>query len=202
MHSSHRIVLPIVLASVATVAVVVPGLPRTTVAQAQSSSAAEATSRITAAAQALLAALDDAGRGKVQFPFEGPQKTRWSNLPSGIFQRQGLRLADLTAVANQWRGVRRIEQAVWRPVARAVILVITAASIAGGRQCWQRLTVGGTRRRSGGGRRRRSRVQRWCTAAGGQRQWRQNGNITQQTRWAYPAYQVRQACGVPTLTTA
>src|SRR6185503_2132413 len=97
MHSSHRIVLPIVLASVATVAVVVPGLPRTTVAQAQSSSAAEATSRITAAAQALLAALDDAGRGKVQFPFEGPQKTRWSNLPSGIFERQGLRLGDLGA---------------------------------------------------------------------------------------------------------
>ena len=98
MHSSHRIVLPIVLASVATVAVVVPGLPRTTVAQAQSSSAAEATSRITAAAQALLAALDDAGRGKVQFPFEGPQKTRWSNLPSGIFQRQGLRLAEVVAL--------------------------------------------------------------------------------------------------------
>ena len=96
MHSSHRIVLPVALASVAAVAVVVPSLPRSTVAQAQSSSAAEATSRITAAAQALLATLDDAGRGKVQFPFEGPQKTRWSNLPSGIFQRQGLRLADLT----------------------------------------------------------------------------------------------------------
>ena len=32
----------------------------------------------------------------MQFPFEGPQKTRWSNLPSGIFQRQGLRLGDLS----------------------------------------------------------------------------------------------------------
>ena len=32
----------------------------------------------------------------MQFPFEGPQKTRWSNLPSGIFQRQGLRMGDLT----------------------------------------------------------------------------------------------------------
>ena len=39
----------------------------------------------------VLASLDDAGRAKVQFPFDGPQKTRWSNLPSGIFQRQGLR---------------------------------------------------------------------------------------------------------------
>jgi hypothetical protein len=40
--------------------------------------------------------LDEAGRGKVQFPFEGPQQTRWSNLPTGIFARQGLRLGDLT----------------------------------------------------------------------------------------------------------
>jgi hypothetical protein len=57
---------------------------------------ADATARIVVAAQAVLAALDDAGRAKVQFPFEGPQKTRWSNLPSGIFQREGLRVGDLT----------------------------------------------------------------------------------------------------------
>jgi hypothetical protein len=57
---------------------------------------AEATSRIVSAAQALLASLDEAGRAKVQFPFDGPQKTRWSNLPSPMFERQGLRLADLT----------------------------------------------------------------------------------------------------------
>ena len=58
--------------------------------------AADATARIVAAAQTVLAALDDAGRAKVQFPFEGPQKTRWSNLPSPMFERQGLRLADVT----------------------------------------------------------------------------------------------------------
>jgi hypothetical protein len=57
----------------------------------------DATARIVAAAQAVLTTLDEAGRAKVQFPFEGPQKTRWSNLPSGIFERQGLRLGDLTA---------------------------------------------------------------------------------------------------------
>jgi hypothetical protein len=57
---------------------------------------ADATARIVAAADAVLSTLDDAGRSKVQFPFEGPQKTRWSNLPSGIFKREGLRLADLT----------------------------------------------------------------------------------------------------------
>jgi len=57
----------------------------------------EATTRIVASAQALLSTLDAAGRTKVQFPFEGPQKTRWSNFPSGIFERQGLRLGDLTS---------------------------------------------------------------------------------------------------------
>jgi hypothetical protein len=57
---------------------------------------AETTTRIVASAQALLTMLDAAGRMKVQFPFDGPQKTRWSNFPSGIFERQGLRLGDLT----------------------------------------------------------------------------------------------------------
>jgi len=33
----------------------------------------------------------------VQFPFEGPQKTRWSNLPSPMFERQGLRMGALTS---------------------------------------------------------------------------------------------------------
>jgi hypothetical protein len=30
--------------------------------------------------------------------FEGLQKTRWSNFPSGIFKREGLRIADITPV--------------------------------------------------------------------------------------------------------
>jgi hypothetical protein len=59
-------------------------------------SPADATARIVAAAQALVSTLDEAGRAKVQFPFEGPQRTRWSNLPTGIFERQGLRMGDLT----------------------------------------------------------------------------------------------------------
>jgi hypothetical protein len=56
----------------------------------------DATARIVASAQALLTTLDEAGRAKVQFPFETPQKTRWSNLPSPMFQREGLRMGDLT----------------------------------------------------------------------------------------------------------
>ena len=58
---------------------------------------ADVTARIVASAQSLLKTLDDAGRAKVQFPFDGPQKTRWSNLPSPMFQRTGLRMGDLTA---------------------------------------------------------------------------------------------------------
>jgi hypothetical protein len=76
---------------------------RTTPAPAAAPS--DATARIVAAAQALVTTLDDAGRQKLQFPFEGPQKTRWSNLPTGAFARQGLRMGDLspaqrTAVTN------------------------------------------------------------------------------------------------------
>src|SRR3954470_6904944 len=56
----------------------------------------DVTARITEAAQAVLNALDPADRAKVQFPFDSPQKTRWSNLPSPMFQRNGLRLADVT----------------------------------------------------------------------------------------------------------
>jgi hypothetical protein len=58
---------------------------------------ADATARIVAAANDVSKALDDAGRAKLQFRFDdAAQKTRWSNLPSPMFQRQGLRLADLT----------------------------------------------------------------------------------------------------------
>jgi hypothetical protein len=64
---------------------------------APASAPADATAKIVTAAQAVLASLDEAGRAKVQFPFDGPQKTRWSNLPSPMFERRGLLLADLNA---------------------------------------------------------------------------------------------------------
>src|SRR5215207_45930 len=69
---------------------------RTAGPAAAGSAAAETTARIVKAAGAVLASLDDAGRAKAQFPFEGPQKTRWSNLPTGIYERHGLRMGDLT----------------------------------------------------------------------------------------------------------
>jgi hypothetical protein len=40
--------------------------------------------------------LDAAERAKAAFPFDSPQKTNWSNLPTGAYQRNSLRLGDLT----------------------------------------------------------------------------------------------------------
>jgi type II secretory pathway pseudopilin PulG len=94
MDSRVRLVSIALVGVVAALAVTVlaqrGATPPTSDAQAQ------ATARIVASAQALLKALDDSGRTRVQFPFEGPQKTRWSNLPTGIFKREGLRMGDLT----------------------------------------------------------------------------------------------------------
>jgi Protein of unknown function (DUF3500) len=91
MRSPHR------LASLASGAVLVC-VAATGFAQraATPNTQAGAVARIVAAAQAVVATLDDAGRAKVQFPFDGPQKARWSNLPSPMFQRTGLRMGDLT----------------------------------------------------------------------------------------------------------
>ena len=89
----------LILALGALAAVSATGLAqRATTSPATAVSPAATTTRIVAAAQGVLATLDAAGRAKVQFPLEGPQTTRWSNFPSGIFQREGLRLEDLTPV--------------------------------------------------------------------------------------------------------
>ena len=48
------------------------------------------------AANTFLGMLDGAERAKAAFPFESPQKTNWSNLPNGVYQRNSLRLGDLT----------------------------------------------------------------------------------------------------------
>jgi len=72
----------------------------TGIAQRSATSAApaaqsSATAKIVSAAQAFANSLDDAGKAKLQFPFDGPQKTRWSNLPSPMFKREGIRVGDL-----------------------------------------------------------------------------------------------------------
>ena len=64
---------------------------------AASNSQAATTARIVTAAKAVVASLDEAGRAKVQFPFDSPQKAKWSNFPSGIFERDGIKMGDLTS---------------------------------------------------------------------------------------------------------
>ncbi|MBY0494727.1 MAG: DUF3500 domain-containing protein [Cyanobacteria bacterium] len=64
--------------------------------RSQTTAAADATRQIVAAAQAVVATLDESKKARVQFPFDSPQKTRWSNLPSPMYARDGIRLADLT----------------------------------------------------------------------------------------------------------
>jgi len=66
-------------------------------ALAAANTQADTIARITEAANAVLATLDGAARTKVLFPFDSPQKSRWSNLPSPMYQRNGLRMGDLTA---------------------------------------------------------------------------------------------------------
>src|SRR5215467_2419703 len=69
--------------------------PAATQARSGTSTAA-VTARVVAAAEAFLATLTPEERARVTFGFQSSQRTGWSNLPTGIFQRNGLRLGDLT----------------------------------------------------------------------------------------------------------
>jgi len=70
--------------------------PSANAATAAPAPAGDTTPKIVAAAQAFLATLNDAQRSKVQFDFNNnTQRAKWSNFPTGIFQRAGLRWGDL-----------------------------------------------------------------------------------------------------------
>ncbi|MFN8442614.1 MAG: DUF3500 domain-containing protein [Caldilineaceae bacterium] len=57
----------------------------------------ETTQGVVAAAEALLATLDEAQRAKALFAFDdAKQRANWSNFPTGIYQRSGLRMGDLS----------------------------------------------------------------------------------------------------------
>jgi hypothetical protein len=95
MVTRHRATLLGITASVVLAAGLIarfPDAPR-----AQSNAQADTTARIVAAAQAVIASVDAAARAKLVFPFDSPQRTNWSNLPSGIYPRNSLKLGDLTA---------------------------------------------------------------------------------------------------------
>jgi hypothetical protein len=101
---------------------------------------ADVTARVVSSAQALLKTLDEAQRARVQFPFDNPQKTNWSNLPSGIYRRNSLRIGDLTpaqraavmnvlSVALSAEGYRKVNEIM----AGDEVLRTNAASRGGGR---------------------------------------------------------------------
>ena len=57
----------------------------------------ETTTKAVAAAEAFIATLDDALRAKALFAFDDDkQRANWSNFPTGIYQRAGLRMGDLS----------------------------------------------------------------------------------------------------------
>ena len=93
--ASRMTLVVIVAAGLFVIVAATPFAQRAAAPPSLANAPANATARIVASAQALVATLDAEGRMRVQFPFDGPQKTRWSNLPSPMFQRQGLRLGDL-----------------------------------------------------------------------------------------------------------
>src|ERR1700674_5719007 len=59
------------------------------------------TTDVVAKANAFLSTLSEAERTKGTFGFASPQRTGWSNLPTGIFQRNGLRFGDMTSRQRQ-----------------------------------------------------------------------------------------------------
>jgi hypothetical protein len=90
--------------------------------------AADATARLVASAQAFLATLDDAGRTKVQFPFDSPDKARWSNLPTGIYKREGMRLGDL-APAQRTAAMKLLSTAFSQDGYRKVVEIMRGDEI-------------------------------------------------------------------------
>ena len=58
---------------------------------------AETATRIVKAAEDVVSAVDGSARARLVFPYESPQKANWSNLPSGIYKRNSLKIGDLTA---------------------------------------------------------------------------------------------------------
>ena len=109
------------LAAVAVpVAVVATQRPSPAPARAAAAVPGGGTATVVAAANAFLATLGDAERTKATFGFQSSQRTGWSNLPSGIFPRNGLRLGDL------------------RPQQRQAALALVAAALS--REGYQKIT--------------------------------------------------------------
>ena len=71
-------------------------LPVVFAAAAVTIASPQPTVKVVDTAKTFLSTLSEAERAKCTFDFTGSQRTGWSNLPTGIFKRNGLRLGDLT----------------------------------------------------------------------------------------------------------
>jgi hypothetical protein len=94
MRKQHLLLAVAVLVAIP---LAVASMQRPSPPPAAPASTADTTARAVAAANAFLDMLGEGERAKALFPFNSPQKTNWSNLPSGIYQRNSLRLGDVTA---------------------------------------------------------------------------------------------------------
>lgn len=70
--------------------------------------------KVVSAAESLLKTLDEKQRAAVLFGFnDEDQRVRWSNLPTGIFERKGLRMGDLQP--EQYQAVMALLQVTMSP---------------------------------------------------------------------------------------
>lgn len=116
--------------------------------------AGSATAKAVLAANAFLAMLDAGERAKAAFPFDSPQRTNWSNLPSGIYQRNSVRLGDLTP-AKRDAAMALVAAVLSADGYRKVTDIMNGDEVlrgAGGGQTGGRAGGGGPGGRGGGGR--------------------------------------------------
>ncbi|WP_052351879.1 DUF3500 domain-containing protein [Deinococcus pimensis] len=98
--SKHRLLLPgLIAASLTGASLYAFSLASAaSTSQAATTTADAQTTKVVNAANAFLATLTPAQKQKVMFAWtDSAQRVRWSNFPTGIFQRAGLRYGDLTS---------------------------------------------------------------------------------------------------------
>lgn len=95
----------------------------TTAAAAAATTGQDTTPAIVAATDAFLATLDSTAKAKVLFA-DDSKKSDWSNLPDGLFKRDGLRMADMTKA--QQTAALGIMKVLLSPTGYQTVVDITA----------------------------------------------------------------------------
>jgi hypothetical protein len=98
VRKTSRLLMAIALLALAIPRAAVAGGPQAAQTPAGQAASSTVTAKIAAGANAWLATLNEADRARCLFAFnDTTQRARWSNLPTGIFERAGLRLGDLSS---------------------------------------------------------------------------------------------------------